>query len=98
MISSNSEFASIFPITSTNFFRRLENYSGKSSLIILYCIPYPWLKVAQLVTLKNSSTCLGKGAAPDKKRRTLPPNASFIFHNIIALILCKEALYLNEHI
>lgn len=41
-------------------------------------IPYPWDKV-ELVTLKNSSTCLGKGAAPDNMIRTRPPNACLIY-------------------
>lgn len=44
-----------------------------------FTIPYPCDKVAQLAILKNSSTCLGKGAAPDARKRTRPPNASFIY-------------------
>ena len=44
-------------------------------------LPYPCAKVAQLVTRKNSSTCLGRGAAPENMRRTRPPNASFIYEN-----------------
>lgn len=44
-------------------------------------IPYPCDRVEQDVTLKNSSTCLGKGAAPDNMIRTWPPNACFVYPN-----------------
>lgn len=45
-------------------------------------IPYPCERTVQHVTLKNSSTCFGKGAAPDNIRRTRPPNPCLIWNNI----------------
>lgn len=44
-----------------------------------YTIPYPCDSVDPLVTLINSSTCLGKGAAPDNRIRTRPPSACFVY-------------------
>ena len=44
-------------------------------------LPYPWDKVEPLVTLKNSSTCLVKGAAPDNKIRIRPPNPCLIYND-----------------
>jgi len=55
---------------STSIFNRRFKY---------YSIPYPCAKGDPKVTLRNSSTCLDKGAAPDNNIRTRPPNACFIY-------------------
>jgi hypothetical protein len=44
-------------------------------------LPYPCDKVEQLVTLKNSSTCPDKGAAPDNMMRIRPPNPCLIYND-----------------
>ena len=60
-----------------------------------YVIPYPCDNVDPLVTLKHSSTCIGKGAAPDNRIRTRPPSACFVYKKnqyvLVAIKLCAKS-------